>query len=39
MTLLEAFLLGVMVTLTPSLLVLGWIVWQAPEEPLGNIWG
>jgi hypothetical protein len=32
MTLLEAFLLGIMVALTPSLLALGWMVWHAAEE-------
>jgi hypothetical protein len=32
MTLLQAFFLGIMATLTPSLLFLGWLVFQAKEE-------
>jgi hypothetical protein len=32
MTLVQAFFLGMMVALTPSLLVLGWSLWQAREQ-------
>jgi hypothetical protein len=32
MTAMESFLLGIMVSWTPSLIVLAWLVWPAPES-------
>jgi hypothetical protein len=31
-TTLEAFLLGILVALTPSLVALAWMLWRMPEE-------
>jgi hypothetical protein len=31
-----AFLLGIMVTLTPSLVAVGWLVWQADAPRVGK---
>jgi hypothetical protein len=32
----QAFLLGVMATLTPSLVVLAWLMWRASKAPIDS---
>ncbi len=36
MSALQAFFLGIMVALTPSLVILAWVLWKAHLEETGN---